>query len=265
MYSVTYHRAASVTDAAKLLKNRDAKLLSGGMTLIPAMKTRLAAPSDLVDISRIDSLKGITVSGKTVSIGAGTTHYEVANDGKLKKVCPALAHLASLIGDPAVRYKGTIGGSIANNDPAADYPAAMLALNATIVTNKRAIAADKFFKGLFETALRDGEIITAVTFTAPAKAGYEKFRNPASRYAIVGVFVAKNGADVRVAVTGAGEEGVFRAKGIEAALGARFDPSALDGIRVPATNLMSDIHASAEYRAHLITVMARRAVAAANA
>ncbi len=264
MYSVNYHRASSVADAAKLLKSGDAKLLSGGMTLIPAMKTRLAAPSDLVDLSRIEALKGITVSGKTVTIGAGTTHYEVSTNEKLKKACPALAHLASMIGDPAVRHKGTIGGSIANNDPAADYPAAMLALGATIVTNKREIAADKFFKGLFETALKEGEIITAVTFTAPARAAYEKFRNPASRYAIVGVFVAKGAEGVRVAITGAGDDGVFRAKPIEAALAKKFDASALDGIKVPASGMMSDIHASADYRAHLVVVMAKRAVAAAN-
>jgi carbon-monoxide dehydrogenase medium subunit len=263
MYSVNYHRATSVADAAKLLKNGDARLLSGGMTLIPAMKTRLAAPSDLVDLSQIKELKGVKVSGKTVTIGAGTTHYEVANDEKLKNTCPALAHLASLIGDPAVRHKGTIGGSIANNDPAADYPAAMLALGATIVTNKREIAADKFFKGLFETALKDGEIVTAVTFTAPAKAAYEKFRNPASRYAIVGVFVAK-GKTVSVAVTGAGDNGVFRSKELETALSKNFDASALDGVTVPAKDLMSDMHASADYRAHLVTVMAKRAVRQAN-
>lgn len=265
MYAVNYHRAASVSDAAKLLKNEDAKLLSGGMTLIPAMKTRLAAPSDLVDISRIDALKGVKVSGKTVTIGAATTHYDVAGDAKLQKACPALAHLASLIGDPAVRHKGTIGGSIANNDPAADYPAAMLALNATIATNKREIAADKFFKGLFETALKDGEIVTAVSFTAPAKAGYEKFRNPASRYAIVGVFVAKDKDGIRVAVTGAGDDGVFRSKEMEAALAKAFDAASLDGVKVPAGNLMTDMHASADYRANLVKVMAKRAVAAANA
>ena len=266
MYSVTYHRASSLDDAVKLAKKgEDAKFLSGGMTLIPAMKTRLAAPSDLVDISRIDALKGVKVSGKTVTIGAATTHYDVAGDAKLQKACPALAHLASLIGDPAVRHKGTIGGSIANNDPAADYPAAMLALNATIATNKREIAADKFFKGLFETALKDGEIVTAVSFTAPAKAGYEKFRNPASRYAIVGVFVAKDKDGIRVAVTGAGDDGVFRSKEMEAALAKAFDAASLDGVKVPAGNLMTDMHASADYRANLVKVMAKRAVAAANA
>lgn len=265
MYSVNYHRAASVADAAKLLKNGDAKLVSGGMTLIPAMKTRLAAPSDLVDLARIKELQGIKVSGKTVTIGAGTTHYDVSRDEKLRKVCPALSDLASMIGDPAVRHRGTIGGSVANNDPAADYPAALLALGAIIVTNKREVAADKFFKGLFETALKDGEIITAVTFTAPAKAAYQKFRNPASRYAIVGVFVAKGKDGVRVAVTGAGDDGVFRSKEIEAALAKRFEASGLDGIKVPAGALMTDIHASADYRANLIAVMAKRAVAAANA
>lgn len=263
MYSVNYHRAASVADAAKLAKG-EAKLVSGGMTLIPAMKTRLAAPSDLVDISRIDALKGIKVSGKTVTIGAATTHYEVATSDKLAKACPALSHLAAMIGDPAVRHRGTIGGSIANNDPAADYPSAMLALGATIVTNKRQIAADKFFKGLFETALKEGEIVTAVTFSAPAKAAYEKFRNPASRYAIVGVFVAKGADGARVAVTGAGDDGVFRSRELEAALAKQFNAAALASVKVPAKALMSDMHASADYRAHLIVVMARRAVAAAN-
>ncbi|MFA6154363.1 xanthine dehydrogenase family protein subunit M [Mesorhizobium sp.] len=265
MYSVNYHRAASVSDAAELVRSGDAKLLSGGMTLIPAMKTRLAAPSDLVDLARIKELQGVTVAGKTVTIGAGTTHYEVANDQKLKKACPAFSHLASLIGDPAVRYKGTIGGSIANNDPAADYPAALLALGATIVTNTREIAAAAFFTGLFETALNEGEIITAVRFTVPAKAAYEKFRNPASRYAIVGVFVAQGKDGVSVAVTGAGDNGVFRSKEIETALAKNFDAAALQGVTVPAINLMSDLHASADYRANLITVMAKRAVATANA
>ncbi|MBZ9855833.1 xanthine dehydrogenase family protein subunit M [Mesorhizobium sp. CA13] len=265
MYAVNYHRAASVADAAKLVTGGDAKLLAGGMTLIPAMKTRLAAPSDVVDLSRIKELQGVTVSGRTVTIGAATTHFDVASDDTLKQACPALAHLASMIGDPAVRYRGTIGGSIANNDPAADYPAAMLALSATIITNTRQIAAAEFFKGLFETALEDGEIVTAVTFTAPSKAAYEKFRNPASRYAIVGVFVAKGEDGVRVAVTGAGDDGVFRSKEIEAALAKDFVASALDGVKVPPTKLMSDIHASAEYRANLVAVMAKRAVAAANA
>lgn len=264
MYSVNYHRASSVADAAKLQKKGDdAKYVSGGMTLIPAMKSRLASPSDLVDLSKIADMKGVKVSGKNVEIGAATTHFDVANDAKLKAVCPALTYLASLIGDPAVRHRGTIGGSIANNDPAADYPSAMLALGATIVTNKREVAADKFFTGLFETALKDGEIVTAVKFKAPAKAGYEKFPNPASRYAIVGVFVAK-GDDVRVAVTGAGDDGVFRAKALEAALAKSFKAEALDGVKVSAANLMTDMHATADYRAALVSVMAKRAVARAN-
>ena len=266
MYSLNYHRASSVADAVKLQKKgEDAKFVSGGMTLIPAMKSRLAAPSDLVDLAHIAEMKGIKVSGKTVTIGGGTTHAEVAADAKLKAVCPALCDLASHIGDPHVRHKGTIGGSIANNDPAADYPAAMLALGATIITNKREVAADKFFTGLFETALKDGEIVTGVSFTAPAQAAYEKFRNPASRYAIVGVFVAKGKDGVRVAVTGAGDDGVFRAKGMEAALTKSFVPASLDGQAIPASGLMSDMHASAEYRSSLITVMAKRAVAKASA
>ena len=263
MYAVNYHRANSVAEAAKLAKG-DAKYVSGGMTLIPAMKTRLASPSDLVDVSRIKDMKGIKVSGKTVTIGAATTHYEVANDEKLAKVCPALCYTASLIGDPAVRYRGTIGGSISNNDPAADYPAAMLALGATIVTNKRSIPAEKFFKGLFETALKDGELVTAVSFVAPAKAGYAKFPNPASRYAVVGVFVAKGKDGVRAAVTGAGDDGVFRSKEVEAALSKKFEADALNGVKVPAGSLMTDMHAGADYRANLIVVMARRATAQAN-
>ena len=228
------------------------------------MKTRLASPSDLVDLAHIGALKGIKVSGKTVTIGAATTHAEVAADEKLTKAVPAVGYLAGHIGDPHVRNSGTIGGSIANNDPAADYPSALLALGATVVTNKREIAADKFFTGLFETALKDGEIVTAVSFSLPAKAGYAKFPNPASRYAIAGVFVAKSKDGVRVAVTGAGESGVFRAKEIEAALAKKFEPAALDGVKVSAKNLMGDIHASPEYRANLIVVMAKRAVAQAN-
>jgi carbon-monoxide dehydrogenase medium subunit len=265
MYATNYHRASSVADAAKLIKKaEDGKFVSGGMTLIPAMKLRLAAPSDLVDLRHVPELKGIEVSGRNVTIGAGVTHAEVAASDRIRAVCPAFTHLAAHIGDPHVRHMGTIGGSVANNDPAADYPAALLALNATIVTSKREIAAEKFFTGLFETALKDGEIVTAVKFTAPAKAGYEKFRNPASRYAMTGVFVAKDKAGVRVAVTGAGDDGVYREKKIEAALTTKFEPAALDGMTLPADNMMSDIHASAEYRANLVVVMAKRAVAMAN-
>jgi aerobic carbon-monoxide dehydrogenase medium subunit len=264
MYAVNYHRAASVADAAKLLGQGEAKLLAGGMTLIPAMKTRLAAPSDLVDLGRIAELKGVTVAGSTVTIGAGTTHAAVASGAGLKAACPGLARLAGMIGDPHVRHMGTIGGSIANNDPAADYPAALLALAATIITDQREIAADDFFTGQFETALEEGEIVTAVRFTVPSKAAYEKFRNPASRYAIVGVFVAKGEGGIRAAVTGAGDDGVFRSSEIEAALAANFDASALNGLSVPADSLMTDLHASAEYRANLIVVMAKRAVTRAN-
>jgi carbon-monoxide dehydrogenase medium subunit len=266
MYNVTYHRASSVADAAaKAGSGGDAKYLSGGMTLIPTMKQRLAAPSDLVDLSRIDEMKGISVSGRTVTIGAGTTHADVATSGDLRSVCPALADLASHIGDPHVRNRGTIGGSIANNDPAADYPSAMLALHATIRTNAREISADDFFTGLFETALNDGEIVTAISFTAPDHAAYSKFPNPASRYAMTGVFVAKGGSGVRVAVTGAGADGVFRASDMEQALAGNFDAAALDGIAVDSSNLMGDLHASPEYRANLIKVMAKRAVQKAAA
>lgn len=266
MYNVTYHRASSVDDAVKLIGDADdGRFVSGGMTLIPAMKIRLSAPSDLVDLTHISGLKGIRVDGRNVRIGAATTHADVAASGELAAVCPALTDLAALIGDPAVRHRGTIGGSIANNDPAADYPAALVALGATIATNKREIAAEEFFTGLFETALDDGEMVTAVTFTAPERAGYEKFRNPASRYAIVGVFVAKAGDGVRAAVTGAGEDGVFRSREIEAALGNSLDVSKLDGVTIPSGGLMSDIHASADYRANLVKVMAKRAVAKALA
>lgn len=265
MYSTNYHRASSVADAVKLLEQADdGKLVSGGMTLIPAMKTRLAAPSDLVDLRHVAELKGVTIAGGKVTIGAGTTHAEVAAHAELRSVCHAICDLASHIGDPHVRHMGTIGGSIANNDPAADYPAAMLALGAVIVTDRREIAAEQFFTGLFETALEDNEIVTAVTFTSPDKCGYAKFPNPASRYAMTGVFVAKRGSEVKVAVTGAGDDGVFRASEIEAALSANFDPSALADMSVASSSLMSDIHASAEYRANLVVVMAKRAVAAAN-
>jgi aerobic carbon-monoxide dehydrogenase medium subunit len=265
MYETNYHRAASVADAVKLLKKgEDSKILAGGMTLIPTMKQRLASPSDLVDIGRIGELSGIKVSGKTVTIGAATTHYDVANNEKLAKACPALCALASHIGDPHVRYRGTIGGSIANNDPAADYPSAMLALGADIITDKRTIPADKYFKGLFETALKDGEVITGISFTAPAKAAYSKFPNPASRYAMAGVFVAKDKDGVRVAVTGAGDGGVFRHKGLEAALDKKFDAASIDGVKVDAKGLMSDLHATADYRAALIKVMTKRAVMAAG-
>lgn len=265
MYEVNYHRAGSLEEALKLLKDADdGKLISGGQTLIPAMKTRLAAPSDLVDLRHIAELRGISVSGRTVTIGAGTTHAEVAANADIEKICPALCHLANLIGDPHVRHMGTIGGSLANNDPAADYPAAMLAMSATILTNAREIVAEDFFTGLFETALEEDEIITAVRFDAPAKAGYAKFPNPASRYAMTGVFVVQDGDAVRAAVTGAGDDGVFRSGEVESALAKDFSPATLDGVNVPADALMTDIHASAAYRAGLIVAMAKRAVAMAN-
>ncbi|MCR4268863.1 xanthine dehydrogenase family protein subunit M [Nitratireductor sp. ZSWI3] len=265
MYDVNYHRAGSLQEALKLLKDADdGKFLAGGQTLIPAMKTRLAAPSDLIDLSHIAELKGISAAGRTVTIGAGTTHAEVAASADLRALCPALTHLANLIGDPHVRHMGTIGGSLANNDPAADYPAAILALAATVVTDRREIAAEDFFTGLFETALEEDEIITAVRFEAPAKAGYAKFPNPASRYAMTAVFVASDGNAVRAAVTGAGDDGVFRCAEVEAALDTDFSPSGLDGVRVPADALMTDIHASADYRASLVVAMAKCAVTMAN-
>ncbi len=265
MYKTNYHRASSVEEATSLMAGADdGKLLAGGQTPIPTMKQRLAAPSDVVDLRHIADLKGISVAGNQVTIGAGTTHADVANSAEVRSVCPALADLASHIGDPHVRNMGTIGGSIANNDPAADYPAAMVALNATVHTNSRQIGAADFFTGLFETALNDGEIITAVTFDAPEKAAYQKFPNPASRYAMAGVFVAKGGGGVSVGVTGAGSDGVYRASDMEAALNTNFSSDALDGTSVDPADMLSDLHGSAEYRANLVKVMARRAVAAAS-
>jgi aerobic carbon-monoxide dehydrogenase medium subunit len=264
MYNFNYQRAQSVADAAKALSGKEeAKLLAGGMTLIPTLKQRLAKPSDLVDLGRVAELKGIKRDGNAIVIGAMTRHVEVATSDLVKSALPALAHLAEGIGDPQVRNRGTIGGSIANNDPAADYPSAVLGLNATVITNKRRIAADDFFKGMFETALAPDEIVTAVSFPVAEKAGYSKFPNPASRYAIVGVFVARTGGQVRVAVTGAGSV-VFRQKEMEAALAKSWSADAVAGVKQGANGLNSDIHASAEYRAHLVTVMAKRAVAAAG-
>ena len=264
MYATTYHRAASIKDAVSLrAAGEEAKYVSGGMTLIPTMKQRLAAPSDLVDLRHIAEMQGISVNGNSVRIGAGTTHYDVASSAELRAVCPAICHLAAHIGDPHVRHMGTIGGSIANNDPAADYPAAMLGLGAVIATNAREIPAEDYFTGLFETALEEGEIVVAVTFDAPEKAGYAKFPNPASRYAMTGVFAAKTADGVRVAVTGAGSDGVFRHAGMEAALTENWSPDAVAGVTVDASDLISDLHGSAEYRANLVTVMAKRAVAAA--
>ena len=265
MYATAYHLASDLKDAAALFAGAaEARYLAGGQTLIPTMKQRLAAPSDLIDISRLAELKGIAASGEVVTIGAATSHAEVERSDAVRRVIPALAALASLIGDPAVRHRGTLGGSLANNDPSADYPAACVALGVTVFTNKRAIKADDFFTGLFETALEADEIIERVEFPRPEKAGFAKFRNPASRFALTAVFVAKTGNDIRVAVTGAGESGVFRAKDIEAALAERFDAAAAAGVAVKATGLISDVHGGADYRAHLISVMAARAVTSAR-
>ena len=264
MYATNYHRVSSVDEAVKLKGSaEDSKFVSGGMTLIPTMKQRLAAPSDLIDLRHVADMKGISVSGGKVRIGAATTHADVASSAELKSACPAICDLAAHIGDPHVRHMGTIGGSIANNDPAADYPAAMLALGATIVTSKREIAAGDFFTGMFETALEDDEIVTAVTFDLPEKAAYAKFRNPASRYAMAGVFVAKTAGGARVAVTGAGSNGVVRHEGMEQALSGNWSADALSGASVDPSGMLSDLHGSAEYRANLVKVMAKRAVAAA--
>jgi aerobic carbon-monoxide dehydrogenase medium subunit len=266
MYSTTYHRPSSVDEAVSLFgKGKEAKYLAGGQTLIPVMKQRLAAPSDVIDLGKIKDLIGVDVSGDTVTIKAATPHYDVATSAAVQKAIPALAHLASTIGDPAVRHRGTIGGSLANNDPAADYPSAVLALGATIKTNKRSIAADNFFKGLFTTALEDGEIITAVSFPVPAKAGYAKFPHPASRFALTGVFVARtSGGDVRVAATGAFQSGVTRVATIEQALKSNWSDGALASVTIPSSGLLSDLHGSSDYRANLIKVMAQRAVLAAG-
>ncbi len=263
MHAFDYSAPASVADAVAALAQEDAKLLAGGQTLLPTMKQRLAAPSVLIDLRKIDGLAGISREGDAIVIGAMARHADVAASPVVHDAIKGLGALAGLIGDPAVRHRGTIGGSLANNDPAADYPAAALALGATIVTNKREIAADDYFKGLFETALEADEIITKVKFPIPERSGYEKFRNPASRYAMVGVFVAKTKSGVRVAVTGAGDTGVFRQTEMEAALAANFTADALKSIKVDAANMLSDLHGDAEYRAHLVGVMARRAVAAA--
>ncbi len=266
MYNFSIERPTSVRQAVSLLaKSEDAKLLAGGQTLIPTMKQRLASPGTIIDLSLVEELSGMELKGRSISIGAMTRHAEVMGSPEVQEHLPALAKLAAMVGDPHVRHMGTIGGSIANNDPNADYPAACLGLGATIITNKRKIEADEFFTGMFETALEADEIITKVSFPLVKKAAYEKFRNPASRFALVGVFVAKRPSDIRVAVTGAGTNGVFRVTAFEEALQKRFGAKSLEGISVPAEGLNSDIHGSAEYRAHLIGVLARRAVAAASA
>ena len=265
MYNFTYHRPTTVRQAANLLaKNPEAKLLAGGHSLIPVMKLRLAQPSALIDLNQVEGISGVELKGRSVSIGALTRHADVANSVVLQQALPGLAEVPGSIGDPQVRNRGTIGGSVANNDPNADYPAACLGLGATIITNKRRIAADDFFTGMFSTALEENEIIVRVSFPVAKKAAYMKFKHPASGFALVGVFVSKRGSDIRVAVTGAGADGVFRVKSFEGALKKRFAAKSLEGMSIPANGMNSDIHAGPEYRAHLVGVLARRAVAKAT-
>jgi carbon-monoxide dehydrogenase medium subunit len=266
MYETTYHRPSSVDEAAALFaKGSESKYLAGGHTLIPVMKQRLASPSDVIDLGRIKELIGVELSADALTIKAATTYFDILQSADAKKAIPAIVHLTSVLGDPQVRHRGTIGGSLANNDPAADYPAAVLALGATVKTNKRSISADDFFKGLFTTALAEDEIITAVSFPIPAKAAYSKMRHPASRFALTGVFVVKTRAgDVRVAATGASQNGVMRVPAIEAALKANWSANALDNVAISDAGLLTDIHGSSAYRANLIKVMAQRAVADAG-
>ena len=264
METMHYHRPASVADAVKLAgQHGDDKILAGGQSTLPSMRLGLLSPTGWIDLAGIAELQGVRVEGSNVVIGAMTTHAAVAASKDVQSRIPALAQLAGGIGDRQVRNRGTIGGSLANNDPAACYPAAVLGLGATIQTDRRKIAADDYFKGLYETALAAGEIITSVHFPVPVKAAYLKFKQPASRFALVGVFVAKMASGVRVAVTGAGP-GVFRVKALEDKLAAKFAPESCDGVSVPPTGLNTDLHASADYRAHLITVLAKRAVVAAG-
>jgi len=261
MYSFNYQRATSVEQARERLKAQPgARLLAGGQSLVASMKLRLTDPAELVDLGTIASLAGIRVDGRTVTIGAMTWHAEVAASADLQRALPSLAALAGGIADRMVRNMGTLGGSVANNDPAADYPSAVLALDATVITDRRRIAADAFFLGMFQTALEADELITAIEFKVPRRAAYVKYRHPASRYAIVGVYVADFGTGVRVAVTGAGP-GVFRIPDMERALGAQFSPESVASIQIPSEGLNADIHAGAEYRAEMVTVMATRAVA----
>jgi carbon-monoxide dehydrogenase medium subunit len=264
MYDFQYVKPASVADALKALGAEEAQPLSGGQTLLPTLKARLGRPSALVDLSTIADLKGIEVTGAHVTVKAATTHAEVAGHEGVRHAIPALAHLAAHIGDPQVRHRGTIGGSVANNDPAACYPSAVLGLGATVMTSAGDVAADDWFQGMFTTALEPGAIVTGVKFPVPQKASYQKFVQPASRFALVGVFVAKFAGAVRVAVTGAGEQGCFRWTAAEQALAADFSPAAVEALAAPSSDgLIGDIHGSPEYRAHLIKVMTKRAVAAA--
>jgi carbon-monoxide dehydrogenase medium subunit len=260
MYDFIYQRASSVDDAtAKHAAADDARYLAGGMTMVPVLKQRLDQPSDVVDLGGLDDLTGISEDGGAIVIGAMTTHHNVNTSDLVQSKIPALADLAGTIGDPMVRNRGTIGGSLANNDPAASYPAAVLGLGATIQTNKRSIEADDFFTGMFDTALEEGELITAVSFPIPEQAGYKHFPNPASRFPIVGAFVAQTGGGVRVGITGAAPC-AYRQTSFEDALAGGLDPESLKGIEVASDGMNSDIHASAEYRAHLVNVMARRAI-----
>jgi carbon-monoxide dehydrogenase medium subunit len=262
VYALNYVRPASLAEALDFLQNNpEARPLSGGMTLVPTLKQRLAAPSHLVDLTRLPELKGIRREGNVLRIGAATPHAEVANSATVAAAIPALAQLAGLIADPQVRNRGTIGGSVANNDPAADYPSAVLGLNATVVTSSRRIAADDFFIGMFETALTPGELVVALEFPLPGRASYLKYRHAASGYAVVGVFVAQRGAEVRVAITGAGPS-VFRWRDAEAALQRECSVAALDAVAIDPAEMLDDMHAPAPYRANLVGVYTRRAVAA---
>jgi carbon-monoxide dehydrogenase medium subunit len=260
MYEFNYHRPTSLEEAGKILEaNDEAKVVAGGMTLLPTMKMRLAQPSDLVDLSAVEGLSEISANGDAIEIGAMVRHADVASHDAVRAAIPALADLADSIGDAQVRNRGTLGGSVANSDPAADYPAAVLGLDAVVKTNRREIAADDYFKGMFETALENNELLLSVSFPKPLRAAYSKFPNPASRYAVVGVMVAETSSGIRVAVTGAGGC-AFRATAFEEALQNDFSVVALDGMQIDSADLNSDMHASAEYRAHLVGVMARRAV-----
>ena len=261
MYSFEYHRPETLDKAASLRADaEDAIYLAGGQTLLPTLKQRLASPSDVIDLARVAGLRGIQVASNRVAIGAMTTHAEVAASADVRRAIPALAYLAGEIGDAQVRNRGTIGGSVANSDPSADYPAAVIGLGATIQTHRRAIPADDYFKDLFETALDSGELIRAIEFPVPKRAAYRKFPNPASRYAVVGVFVADFAGKIRVGVTGAGPC-AFRATGLEEALSRKLDPASVDSVEIEYDRFNTDMHASAEYRANLVRVMAKRAVA----
>ena len=260
MYAFQYHRATTVEQARERLRAQSgAKLLAGGQSLVASMKLRLADPAELIDLSSIAALAGVQVGHRTVTVGAMTRHAEVAASPEVKRALPSLAALAGGIADRMVRNMGTLGGSVANNDPAADYPAAVMALDATVITDRRRIAADEFFVGMFQTALEADELITAIEFKVPRRGAYVKYRHPASRYAIVGVYVADFGDQVRVAVTGAGP-GVFRVTEMEQALGQSLAAQSVTGIRIAADGLNADIHASAQYRADMVSVMAGRAV-----